>query len=146
MITHFSDFMKNRPDARIINVSSYWAGQLDLDDPEFKKRRYNNDSAYRQSKQADRMLAYAFAGRLKPSGITVNACHPGDVNSKVSNDLGFGGFEKPDEGAATPVFLATSPEVKGITGKYFSYCKEAYCEFAGDRAGIEGLFRLCEKY
>ncbi len=146
MIRGFTEFMKEPDDARIINVASYWAGELELNDPEFKKRTYDNNTAYRQSKQADRMLVYAFAEMLKSFGITINSCHPGDVNSKVSNDLGFGGFETPDQGAATPVWLATAPEVRGITGNYFSYCEEAYCEFAGDKKAIERLFRICEEY
>ena len=97
MIRFFSPFMTGHEDARIVNVASYWAGGLNLEDLEFNTRRYNNDAAYRQSKQADRMLTVAFASRLKPFSITVNACHPGDVNSKLSNDLGFGGHETPDQ-------------------------------------------------
>jgi retinol dehydrogenase-13 len=129
MIRYFSEFMKNPGGARIINVASYWAGGLDLEDPEFRKRRYDNDAAYRQSKQADRMLAIAFAELLKPSGITVNACHPGDVNSKLSN-----------------VWLATAEEVKNVTGRYFSDKNESVCEFARDKKSIEKLFSLCQRY
>ena len=66
MITHFAPKMAGSSDPRIVNVASYWAGGLDLSDLEFKRRRYDNDSAYRQSKQADRMLTAAFAERLKP--------------------------------------------------------------------------------
>ncbi len=62
--------------ARVVNVASYWAGDLDIDDLEFKSRPYNNDTAYRQSKQANRMLTVAFARRLREHGVTVNACHP----------------------------------------------------------------------
>ena len=50
--------------ARVINVASYWAGDLDINDLEFKRRRYNNGTAYRQSKQANRMLTVAFAEDL----------------------------------------------------------------------------------
>ena len=89
----FSEHLKASAPARVINVASYWAGDLDLTDLEFKRRRYTNGAAYRQSKQADRMLTVAFAARLKPYGVTVNACHPGDVNSRLSNDLGFGGSD-----------------------------------------------------
>jgi len=146
MITFFSGFMETALDPRIVNVASYWAGGLDLADPEFRKKVYDNDQAYRQSKQADRMLTVAFAGRLKPRGITVNSCHPGDVNSKLSNNLGFGGHESPDMGAATPVWLATDQSVRGISGRYFEHCAEADCSFSKDKAGVEALFRLCENY
>ena len=64
-----------------------------MEDLEFKNRYYNNDEAYRQSKQANRMLTFAFADRLAGKKVTVVSCHPGDVNSKLSNDLGFGGHD-----------------------------------------------------
>ncbi len=89
MIQLFSECLKQSAPARVINVASYWAGDLDLADLEFKQRRYSNGAAYRQSKRANRMLTVAFAARLKPYDVTVNACHPGDVNSRLSNDLGY---------------------------------------------------------
>lgn len=146
MITQLAPKMAGSPDARIINVASYWAGGLRLDDPEFLRRRYDNDSAYRQSKQADRILTAAFAERLKPQGITINACHPGDVNSKISNDLGFGGHQTPAQGAATPVWLALSAEVQGITGKYFEMRSETPCSFMSNRQEVEALYSLCRSY
>jgi NAD(P)-dependent dehydrogenase (short-subunit alcohol dehydrogenase family) len=146
MIECFREFMVNREDARIVNVASYWAGGLVLDDPEFKRRRYDNDEAYRQSKQADRMLTVAFGERLKRDGISVNSCHPGDVNSKLSNSLGFGGHETPEQGAATPLWLATDPSTKGVTGKYFAEKREAVCAFSQDKERIEALYQLCLRY
>jgi NAD(P)-dependent dehydrogenase (short-subunit alcohol dehydrogenase family) len=131
---------------RIVNVASYWAGGLDLDDPEFKNRRYDNDAAYRQSKQANRMLTAAFAPYLLQKGIKVNACHPGDVNSKLSNDLGFGGHETPALGAATPLMLALSPGLDKITGKYFEQGKETICPFMQKKKEVEALFALCTSY
>jgi retinol dehydrogenase-13 len=146
MIRAFTPQLKDGAPSRIINVASYWAGGLDLADLEFKHRHYDNDTAYRQSKQADRMLTVAFAGRLAPFNITVNACHPGDVNSALSNSMGFGGHETPDQGADTPVWLATSPDVEGITGKYFEHRKEQACSFSRDMTGIERLFDICKGY
>ncbi|MDD4555540.1 MAG: SDR family NAD(P)-dependent oxidoreductase [Bacteroidales bacterium] len=140
MIHYFKDHMINRPDARIVNVASYWAGGLDLSDPEFRKRPYDNDVAYRQAKQADRMMTVAWAGRLKDSNITVNACHPGDVNSKLSNSFGFSGHETPAEGAATPLFLAIDERIKGLTGKYFEHLQEVRCSFSSDHKAVEALF------
>lgn len=146
MMNFFSPFMKGAEDARIVNVASYWAGGLDLKDLEFKRRPYNNDTSYRQSKQADRMLTAAFAERLRPLGITVNACHPGDVNSKLSNFFGFGGHETPAQGAATPLMVSVSPGIKGVTGKYFENLREEPCPFMKDITGIEDLFRICSSY
>jgi len=132
--------------ARVVNVASYWAGGLDLEDPEFRDRRYDNDLAYRQSKQADRMLTVAFARRLQSRGVAVNACHPGDVNSTLSNNLGFGGHETPEQGAATPVWLATDPAGQAVTGRYFERRRETRCRFAEDREAVEALYALCASY
>ena len=124
MITAFRDHFARAASARIVNVASYWAGGLDLDDLEFKHRRYDNDAAYRQSKQADRMLTVAFAERLRASRVTVNACHPGDVVSTLSRNLGFGGQETPDRAAGTPAWLATEAIGARGTGKYFEHHRE----------------------
>jgi NAD(P)-dependent dehydrogenase (short-subunit alcohol dehydrogenase family) len=132
--------------ARIVNVASYWAGDLDLDDLEFKRRRYDSHAAYRQSKQANRMLTAAWAARLKGAAISVNSCHPGDVNSRLSNDLGFGGAESPAAGAQTPLWLATSQDVAGKTGGYFEHGRQATCQFCKDRARVERLCEICDGY
>ncbi len=132
--------------ARVVNVASYWAGDLDLDDLEFVRRRYDNNEAYRQSKQCNRMLTVAFAERLRDARVWVNSCHPGDVNSTLSNSLGFGGSASPEEGAETPIYLASDPSLDGVTGKYFAGKREARCSFASDRAAIEALYAACERY
>jgi len=132
--------------ARVVNVASYWAGGLDLDDLEFQRRRYDNDSAYRQAKQADRMLSAAFAGRLQSCGITVNACHPGDVRSRLSASLGFGGHETPEQASRTPVWLATEAAGGQLTGKYFEQQRETPCRFAADPVAVEALYAVCSRY
>jgi NAD(P)-dependent dehydrogenase (short-subunit alcohol dehydrogenase family) len=146
MIQAFLEQLIQAAPARVVNVASYWAGNLDLDDPEFKRRRYDNGLAYRQSKQANRMLSVAFAERLQPHNVTVNACHPGDVNSKLSNDLGFGGHESPDQGARTPAWLAVDPAVEGQTGLYFEHMQARTDPFARDKEGVETLYELCLAY
>lgn len=146
MMQALSGHLRDAAPSRVVNVASYWAGGMDLDDPEFHRRHYNNDTAYRQAKQADRMLTVAFAERWEAAGITVNACHPGDVNSKLSNNLGYGGHETPDQGARTPAWLAISPEVEAITGRYFADQRKATCEFSSDREAIERLYKICESY
>jgi NAD(P)-dependent dehydrogenase (short-subunit alcohol dehydrogenase family) len=133
-------------DARVVNVASYWAGGLDIDDIEFKRRPYDNDAAYRQSKQANRMLSAALAERFQEDGIAVNACHPGDVASQLSSDLGFGGHESPEQGAATPVWLATDPALAGRTGAYFEHQREKRCDFCGDRQAVARLYQICMDY
>jgi retinol dehydrogenase-13 len=146
MIEAFTDILKQSAPARVVNVASYWAGDLELDDLEFTRRRYNNNTAYRQSKQADRMLTVALAEQLKPFDIAVNACHPGDVNSTLSNNLGFGGHDSPDAGAATPVWLATDPVGQQETGKYFERKRQVKDRFGEDKAAVKALYQACQRY
>ena len=146
MIRYFTPYLKEGAPSRIVNVASYWAGGLDLNDPENKRGHYDNDHVYRTTKQADRMLAAAFAERLKGDGITVNAAHSGDVQSTLSNNLGYGGHESPDKGADNPVWVATAPELKSVTGKYFEHRRETACRFSSDKAAVERLFEMCEGY
>lgn len=146
MMQAFQDILKASAPARIVNVASYWAGDLDLHDLEFKRRRYSNGTAYRQSKQANRMLTAVFAEQMKPFNIAVNACHPGDVNSQLSNNLGFGGHESPDQGAETPVWLATSPVGQEKTGAYFEHRKQTADRFTRDHTAVSALYQACLAY
>ena len=142
----FTEKLKIGSPSRVVNVASYWAGDLDLDDLEFRKRRYNNNTAYRQSKQADRMLTVAFAQRMREHGVAVNACHPGDVRSNLSNNLGFGGHESPREGARTPAWLATDEIGQSKTGKYFEHMRMQHCRFGEDSGMVEKLYQHCSAY
>jgi len=146
MMKYFTPIMEKYGPSRVVNVASYWAGNLDLNDPEFKRRHYHNDTAYRQSKQADRMLSAAFARKLENKGISVNACHPGDVRSTLASNLGYGGHETPDQGAETPVWVATSPELEGVTGKYFEHMRESHCSFGSNLERSEQLYGICDSY
>ena len=146
MTLAFWGLMKSSQDPRIVNVASYWAGGLELDDLEFNRRSYKNDAAYRQSKQANRMLTAIFADKLKNTGININACHPGDVNSTLSNNLGFGGSQTPQQGADTPVWLATSEEVEGITGSYFENRQLSNCPFIAQTKESLALYESCLEY
>jgi NAD(P)-dependent dehydrogenase (short-subunit alcohol dehydrogenase family) len=92
------------------------------------------------------MLTVAFAVRLGEAGVTVNACHPGDVVSTLSRNLGFGGHETPEQAASTPAWLATEAVGARETGKYFERQREAACRFGADRDAVEALYRLCEAY
>ncbi len=146
MIRAFTPYLLAGEGSQVVNVASYWAGGLDLDDLEFRRRRYNNDAAYRQSKQADRMLSTAFAERLADRGVCVNACHPGDVDSTLSNNLGFGGHQSPEDGADTPVWLAIGGAGTETTGGYFERRQAVPCSFSKDRNRVERLFDACEAY
>lgn len=143
MMEALHEVLRRSPPARVVNVASYWAGGLDPSDLQFERRRYDNDQAYRQSKQANRMLTVAYARRFAADGITVNVCHPGDVKSQLSRDLGFGGHESPDEGAHTPVWLATQPIGGEVTGKYFERLQQTPCRFGADASAVEALYERC---
>lgn len=77
--------------SRIVNVASNYASGLDLTDPEFKKRDYDSHDAYKQSKQANRMMAAYYADQLKDKGVIVTSCHPGVVDTAVLAGLQFRG-------------------------------------------------------
>jgi NAD(P)-dependent dehydrogenase (short-subunit alcohol dehydrogenase family) len=142
----FKDQLRAGSPSRVVNVASYWAGDLDLDDLEFRRRPYDNNTAYRQSKQANRMLTVAFAERFRKHGIAVNACHPGDVKSRLSNDLGFGGHETSQQGARTPAWLATDAIGQRETGKYFEHMRMRHCRFGEDSEAVDALYEACMAY
>jgi NAD(P)-dependent dehydrogenase (short-subunit alcohol dehydrogenase family) len=123
--------MQNSAPARIVNVASnaHLNGTMDLSDLEFKQF-YFGFWAYARSKLANVLFTYELSRQLAGSGVTVNALHPGEVATDIfSTDFSiFGPAIKwivgrfaltPDQGADNSVYLASSPEIAGITGKYF---------------------------
>jgi retinol dehydrogenase-13 len=146
MTKYFVDILIHSAPSRIVNVASYWAGGLDIEDLEFTRRPYHNHDAYRQSKQANRMLSTIMADDYDPSLLTINSCHPGDVNSSLSNSLGFGGSQSPQAGAKTPSWLATSEELEGISGNYFEFMKEVSCPFSKNKKDSKRLLDICLSY
>jgi retinol dehydrogenase-13 len=87
----------------------------------------------------------AFAERLTAFGVTVNACHPGDVRSTLSGNLGFGGSQTPDDGARTPTWLAIESTGGNVTGRYFEYLQEVSCPFGANRVAVEELYSGCAR-
>ncbi|MCL4559030.1 MAG: SDR family oxidoreductase [Chloroflexi bacterium] len=126
--------LKSSAPARIVNVSSaaHLRSQIDFDNLQGEKG-YSGARAYGQSKLANLLFTYELAQRLNGDGITVNALHPGFVASNFGTTnpapirwairLGQFAAVKPEEGAQSSVYLASSPEVAGVTGKYFYKCK-----------------------
>ena len=121
------ELLKKSAPARVVNVSSsaHRGGRIRFDDLQ-GEGRYGGFRAYGQSKLAQVLFTQELARRLEGTGVTVNACHPGVIRT----NLAMGGssvvvrFGKlflrgPAKGAETPIYLATSPEVEGISGKYF---------------------------
>lgn len=117
--------------ARIINVSSnaHYRGTIHFDDINLEKR-YDGWTAYCQSKLANVIFTYELADRLNPKQVTANALHPGAVRTNIVGKhaslvyrLGWNlkklTMPPVAEGAKTPVYLASSPAVEGISGLYF---------------------------
>ena len=128
------DLLKTSAPARIINVSSsgHTRGTIDFDSLR-GERKYGGIAAYGQSKLANVLFTYEMARRLDGTGVTVNCLHPGVIrtgfghnNSGIWGAL-FGVFHTvarpflltPEQGAQTSIYLASSPDVESITGKYF---------------------------
>lgn len=122
--------------SRIVVVSSaaYKFGHIQFDDLQ-STQKYRTFKVYGQSKLANILMTYELARRLKGTGVTVNAVHPGAVSTNLGIDRssGFGKsivwllkpfFQTAKEGAKTAIYLATSPEVSQVSGKYFVNLKE----------------------
>lgn len=144
------DMLKASAPSRIINVSSsaHMRSRIDFDDLQ-EEKNFSMFRAYNQSKLANVLFTYELAKKLKETGVTVNALHPGVVRTNLGRDatgivrLGFSVIQPfiktPEQGAATCVYLASSPEVERVTGKYFvnnndvSSSKESYNETVARR-------------
>ena len=124
------DTLKSSAPARIVNVSSnsHEGAILDFNDLQ-NRRRYRGFRAYSWSKLENILFSYELARRLEGTGVTVNALHPGLVGTNfLANNGALGRLLKmvvgivgmsPERGARTSIYLATSPEVETVTGRYF---------------------------
>ena len=128
------DLLKKTPGSRIVNVSSeaHRRGTIYWDDIELREG-YGSFKAYSQSKLANVLFTYELSRRLVGTGVTANCLHPGVVGSGFGQTY-KGAFSilvrlgKPfllsnEAGARTSIYLASSPDVAGVTGKYFDKCK-----------------------
>jgi NAD(P)-dependent dehydrogenase (short-subunit alcohol dehydrogenase family) len=130
------DVLKASAPARIVNVSSvaHTQGKIDFADLQ-GAQRYSFTKAYGQSKLAQIYFTYELADQLKGTGVAVNALHPGAVASNFNDGMkgiahvigaliyALIGISE-EKGAQTTLYVATSPEVEGVSGKYFSQSKQ----------------------
>lgn len=137
LVNELADLLRASAPARVIVVAS--EAHQRVSDPEDwgSVRGYNARTAYSRSKLANIIFSYDMAHRLEGTGVTVNSCHPGVVDTPVLRGL----YDRwwslwlwpavrrfaltPAEGAGTVLYLATSPEVEGVTGKYFKASRPA---------------------
>jgi NAD(P)-dependent dehydrogenase (short-subunit alcohol dehydrogenase family) len=134
------DRLKSSPSARIVNVSSseHLAGEIDFANLQ-GERHYERLDAYARSKLAILMFSYELARRLRGSRITVNAVHPGTVRSNLGDDNGFlrgwlwvrarklwrwSSWLSPEDGARSIVYVASSPDLEGVSGRYFNQWRD----------------------
>jgi retinol dehydrogenase 14 len=123
------DQLKAAAPARVVSVSSgaHPFGHINFDDLQ-GERKWSAWGSYSHSKLANVLFTAELARRLEGTGVTANCLHPGFVRSNFAGasalartliKLGSAFSITPEKGAETSIYLATSPEVEGVTGKYF---------------------------
>lgn len=143
--------LRKAPGSRVVNVASaaHAMGKVTFDDLQ-SERGYDAWRVYGTSKLMNVLFTREMSRRLKGEGPTVNCLHPGFVASEFLSKGGIWRVLKPvgylfavseQSGAETSVFLASSPSVAGVTGRYFSKSREARCTRAAqDDAVAERLW------
>lgn len=150
---------KQHGEARVVNVSSgaHFAARngVTFDDIN-RKKSYSSFGVYGESKLMNVLFTYELARRLANTGVTTNALHPGFVrtgfgknNTSIVTTL-FSVLQvfalSPEKGAETNIYLASAPEVKGVTGKYFDKKKAvASSGVSHDVNAQQKLWRLSEE-
>ncbi len=142
--------------ARIVSVSSsgHLRSPVIFDDLDFNFRPYEPFLAYGQAKTANVLFAVEATRRWADDGIAANALMPGGIFTNLQRHVGGSDYiegamkrfkdagvrlKTPEQGAATSVLLATSPQLEGIGGRYFEDCHEARVLESRGEIGIEGV-------
>lgn len=154
------DSIKKSDYARIVNVSSnsHYKGKIDFDSFAADKG-YFIMKAYEQSKLANVFFTQELAERLQGSLVTVNALHPGFVKTDIGTKgtqwyaswiwtmISRIGAISVEDGAKTSIYLASSDEVKTVSGKYFDKCKTREPNpLAGDKDSQKKLWAESERW
>jgi len=143
--------------SRVVNTASdaHRRAKLDFDDLQCA-RKYTAITAYGRSKLSNILFTRELARQFAGTGITTNSLHPGFVNTRFAGG-GHGALYQvfriakkfaltPEEGAETIIYLASSPEVAGVTGEYFKKCARATpTSEAQDDAAARRLWSETEK-
>lgn len=157
LLTHFLlDVLKSSAPSRIVNVASraHEGGRIHFDDLQ-GERRYGGWRAYCQSKLANILFTYELARRLQDTQVTANVLHPGFVATRFGhNNTGAMAWLiraaqvmaiSEERGAETMIYLASSPEVEGVSGKYFVNSRETRSSSQSyDTAIAKGLWQVSE--
>ncbi len=138
--------MRGSAPARVVNVASAGQAPIDFDDV-MLERGYDGWRAYAQSKLAQIMFTFSLAERLEGSGVTANALHPASLmdTKMVRESFGYT-MSTVEEGAAATERLVASPDLEGVSGRYFDGQREARAkDQAYDRQAREQLWTLSEE-
>ena len=153
------DSLKQADQARVVSVSSeaHRIGNLDFDDLEYKKRKYGALKVYGGSKLMNVLFTHELAQRLAGTNVTANCLHPGAVASEFGDNTA--GLMRAivwifkntmaitaKKGAETSVYLATSPDVANVSGKYFDSKREKdSSKNSHDAAAQKRLWEISEE-
>jgi NAD(P)-dependent dehydrogenase (short-subunit alcohol dehydrogenase family) len=151
------DRLRDGAPSRVVTVSSttHHGAEIDFSDLQ-SERRYDPEDVYAATKLMNLLFTYELARRLEGTGVTANALHPGAVATRLLADymrvplvggaLAQSFAAPPEEGADTVVYLAASPEVSGVSGKYFTNRREARSSPAScDRTTARRLWEVSER-
>jgi NAD(P)-dependent dehydrogenase (short-subunit alcohol dehydrogenase family) len=127
--------LKANAPSRIVNVTSdaHFSGHVDFDDLN-SRRAFSGMKVYSNTKLEQVLFTYELAERLKGTRVTANAVHPGAVRTRWGDEAGALGIgiriarpfmQSAEKGAEGPLYVATSPELENVSGKYFSKKREA---------------------
>ncbi len=162
VVNHMAPFMlsnlmlerlKASAPARIVNVNAalYVFGRLDLERTPYG-RDFSRFRTYANTKLCNMLFTSELARRIKGSGVTINAVHPGVIRTNLGRSQGILGhflsltkrfLPPPEKGAEAPVWLATSPELGKVSGKYFNVTSESRMNKAArDVASAAKLWEL----
>jgi NAD(P)-dependent dehydrogenase (short-subunit alcohol dehydrogenase family) len=132
--------------SRVVNVASVGQAPIDFGDP-MLERGYEGTRAYSQSKLALIMFAFSLAERLEGTGVTANALHPASLmDTKMVFETFGSNMTTVQQGAEATERLAVSPELEGVSGRYFDGKREARAKAqAYDREARERLWALSEE-
>ncbi|MBU0761964.1 MAG: SDR family oxidoreductase [Candidatus Altiarchaeota archaeon] len=158
LLTHqLLDVILKTSSSRIVNVASCAQSSINLDDVQ-NERKFSGRNVYAQSKLANIMFTYELAAKL-PKNTTVNCLHPGVVNTHLFRnhplfsgvlhpvfDVAKNFFKSPLQGARNSIYLASSSEVSGVSGKYFVGIKPSisHCQ-SYDAGARKRLWEISEE-
>ncbi|XP_045483806.1 retinol dehydrogenase 13-like isoform X2 [Harmonia axyridis] len=157
------DNLKQSSPSRIINISSiaHMRGKINKEDLN-SETKYDEADAYAQSKLANVLFTIELAKRLEGTGVTVNAVHPGIVDTEINRHMSFYNswvstifikpfvwpfIKNPKQGTHTVIYASCKPELEKVSGKYFSNCEESeVSDLAKDQSLQKWLWAVSERW